>query len=115
MNLSGEHNEQRRNEGELSLVEQLNSSQNMSSINRASTRIGKNGDQNMLLYIEGSRIHSELEPRALEEGASGKGVGHQMAEGHNSNLGSNGRNGQWVGSVPEELVDKGEYDTSPNP
>lgn len=114
-NLSSEHDQQGRNKSELSLVEQLDSSQNMSSINRPSTRIRKNSYQNMLLNIEGSRIHSELEARALEKGSSRKRLGHQMAKGHHSNLRGNRRNRQWVRSVPEELVDKGENDAGRNP
>uniref|UniRef100_A0A0A0LM28 Uncharacterized protein n=1 Tax=Cucumis sativus TaxID=3659 RepID=A0A0A0LM28_CUCSA len=113
--LSSEHDEQSRNKSELSLVKKLNSSQNMRSINRASTRIGKNSNQNMLLYIEGSRIHSKLKPCAFEKLLSWKRLGQQMTKRHNSNLCSNRRYRQWVRSVPEKLVHKREYYTSRNP
>lgn len=58
----------------------------MDSIDVGGAGVGKDGDEHMLLDIEGPRIERELPPAVPEEGAVGEGRGHEMAEGDDRDL-----------------------------
>lgn len=82
----------------------------MRGIHSACTRICKNSDQDVLLHIERPGVQTEFPLRPPEEDAFRYRPRHQMADGHHSYLRGDGRNGQGVLPVPEELVNEREYD-----
>lgn len=67
--------------------------------------IGKNGDDDMFLHVEGPRIQAEPPPQeavlVLWEGG-----GHELADGQSSNLHENGRDAEGLRTEGEEGVEE---------
>ena len=86
----------------------------MSSIHGSSTRVGKDGYQNMLLDIEWPPVECELKPCALEEDTSWQSPCHEVGNRNHSNLCRNGGDTQRLCSVPKELIHNGQEHTRNN-
>lgn len=94
----------------MALIEDFDSGNDMNGIDSAGTGVSKDGDENMLLDIERTRVEGELVGRASEEDAVGNFGSHEVAERDDGDLGRDGRDGERLCSVPEELVQEGEQD-----
>ena len=92
------------------LVKNFNHSNNMNGVDTASSRIGKDGDEDMFFDIEGSRVQGELPAGAFEKGMGCDFGSHELPQRHHSNLGRDGGDRKRLCSVPEELVEEGEED-----
>lgn len=82
----------------------------MGGVNSPSTRIGKNGDQNMFFNVKRPRVHRELKGRAFEEEPRRQRPRQEMAEWDHRDLRRDRRDDQRLRSVPEELVHEREED-----
>lgn len=71
------------------------------------TGVGHDGDEDVLLDVEGAGVEAELLAKD-GEGAGGENAGHQGSQGISKQLGDHDTNGQWVVTEPEELVHKGQ-------
>lgn len=89
------------------LIKDLDSGDNMNGIDSASTRVGKDCDENMFFDIEGARVEGEFEAGAFEENAACDFGSHESTEWDHGYLCGDGGNGEGLGSVPEELVEEG--------
>lgn len=88
------------------LIEHLDNSNHMNSIDSASTRVCKDGDKHMFLDIEWPRIQREFPPTSLEEHPVRDLRRHELSNRHDGDLSRDGRDCQRFGPVPEELVEE---------
>ena len=109
--LSSEDDEERDEEGDVLPVEDLDGGDDVDSVDAAGAGIGEDGDENVLLHVEGAGIEGEFIAGVLEKGPRRQSGGHETAERHDSDLGGDGADRERLLAVPEELVQKGEDET----
>lgn len=86
------------------MVKDFDSGNNVDGVDGAGAGVGEDGDENVLLDVEGSRIESEFPACSSEEHALSDRCGHELAERHHRDLGGDRSDGERLDAVPEELV-----------
>ena len=86
------------------MVKDFDSSNNMNGVDSASTGVGKDSDENVFLDVEGARVQGELPASPFEEDTLGDLSSHELAQWHHRDLCRDGRDGERLRAVPEELV-----------
>lgn len=86
------------------MIKDFDSGNNMNGIDSASTRVGKDCDENMFFDIEGTRVQGELQACSFEEGTLGDSCSHELTQWHHRDLGGDGCYGERLCAIPEELV-----------
>ena len=99
----------------MPFIESLDNSDYVNSINGARTRVCEYGYQHVFFYIEWPRIQREFPAAPFEEGPFGEPGSHELAQRDYGYLSRDGCDGQGFGSVPEELVQKGQQDAGERP
>ena len=67
--------------------------------------IGKDGDDDMLLHVEGPRIQAKATSKKTVL-LGWKNPGHELANGQDRDLHEDCRDGEWLRTVGEESVEK---------
>lgn len=80
----------------------------MDGVDVPSSRVGEDGDEHVLLHIEGSRIEREFPFSPLEENSIRDQRRHEVAERDHRNLSGDRGEREGLAAVPEELVEEGE-------
>lgn len=88
-----------------SMIECLDDGDDVDGINTGDGRVCKYGDEAVFLYIEWPRIHREGPFRSGNlYGLRGESGGHEFSDGKDQNLSRDGRYGESILAVEEELV-----------
>lgn len=88
--LGGQYDDQGHQERHLPPIEDLNRANYVDRVDVPGTSVGEDGDQYVLLHVEGARIEGELPSLPREEDPPGEGGSQQVAEGDNGDLGRDG-------------------------
>lgn len=94
---------------QLHPIEGNGNSNNVNSVDIEAAGVGEDGDEDMLLHVEGPRVQGEGPAREGNlEGRGGQRRRHKFAEGEHHNLGRNRGDVERVLPVAKELVEEGE-------
>lgn len=102
--LSGDDYKEGNEERDMPPVKDLDNGNNVNGIDSASTGVGKDSDENMLLDIEGTGVEGELVGGAWEEDAVRNFGSHEATQWDHRDLGGDSSNGERLSAIPEELV-----------
>jgi len=108
--------QQPNEEGDLLLVECLHNGHNANGISTTRPSISKDGDQNVLLDVEGSGIHGPLPfGKGNRKLGGGKNRCHEAAEWQSRNLSGDCRDCERLRSIGEELIEECQNQARENP
>lgn len=104
--LGSQNDKQRNKKRQVLLVKKLYSAHYMNGVDVASPGVGENGDEHVLLDIEGARVEREFPFLPLEENAFRNQRCHEAAERDHRDLSRDRGEGERLPAVPEELVEE---------
>lgn len=119
--LCGEDDEEGAEEAEGLLVVGLHDGDGADGVGVAAAigdaAVGEDGDDDVLLDVEGPRVEVEAAEAAAEEAhlAAGQHGGHELPRGEHQDLGQDPRDGERLRAVGEEGVEEDEHDAGREP
>lgn len=101
---------------DLPVVERLDDGDDADGVHRVGAGVGEDGDQDVLLEVEGPRVQGEGPLGAPDpDGLLGEAGRHELAERQHDDLHREGGDVQRVLPVAEELVGEGEQRAGDEP